>query len=227
MSRRPVRRGSAPEDWKPGPRGRFGGVAQRLRRRPVIERIGVEPSGEITPRESGLTSLGSLRTRPSEQLAWETEQMTAACLLVRSPACYARQLQTNIVQVVRLHPTGFREGPWERLERHKPKGLRIVLRGLGSSNAPRLPGLWGATPRATRPDVQTEIGALREAQRPRIILPRPRPAHGGRAAAWPSATNASIFLAWARISGTTSGFSLVSVTSIPPSMSLATSAISS
>ncbi len=47
--------------------------------RPVIERIGVEPPGEIIPRESGLTSLGCLRTRPSEQLAWETEQMTAAC----------------------------------------------------------------------------------------------------------------------------------------------------
>jgi len=115
-------------------------------RRPVIERIGVEPSGEITPRESGLTSLGCLRTRPSEQLAWETEQMTAACLLVRSPACYARQLQTNIVQVVRLRPTWFREGPWERLERHKPKGLRVVLRGLGRSNAPRLPGPQGSNP---------------------------------------------------------------------------------
>jgi hypothetical protein len=47
--------------------------------RPVIGRIGVEPSGEITPRESGLTSLRCLRTRPSEQLAWETEPMTAAC----------------------------------------------------------------------------------------------------------------------------------------------------
>ena len=35
-------------------------------RRPVIERIGVEPSGEITPRESGPTSLWCLRTRPSE-----------------------------------------------------------------------------------------------------------------------------------------------------------------
>ena len=70
------------------------------------------------------------------------EQLTAACLLVRSPACYARQLQTNIVQVVRLCPTGFREGPWERLELHKPKGLRVVLRALGSSNAPRLPDIW-------------------------------------------------------------------------------------
>ncbi len=79
--------------------------------RPVIGRIGVEPPGEITSRDSGLTSLGCLRTRTSEQLAWETEPMTAACLLVRSPACYARQLQTSIVQVVRLRPTGFREGP--------------------------------------------------------------------------------------------------------------------
>ena len=69
--------------------------------------------------------------------------MTAACLLARSPACSARQLQTSIVQVVHLCPTGFRKEPCERLERHKPKGLRVVLRGLGSSNAPRLPAdLW-------------------------------------------------------------------------------------
>lgn len=108
--------------------------------RPVTVRTGVEPPGEITPRESGPTSLGCLRTRPSEQLAWEAEQMTAACLPVRPPACSARQPRTSIVQVVCLHPTGSREGPWERLERHKPKGLRVVLRGLGSSNAPRLPG---------------------------------------------------------------------------------------
>jgi len=37
--------------------------------------------------------------------------MTAACLLVRSPAGSAPQLQTSIVPVVRLRPTGFREGP--------------------------------------------------------------------------------------------------------------------
>ena len=80
-------------------------------RRPVIGRTRVEPYGEITLRESGLTSLWCLRTRPSEQLAEETEQMTAVNLLVRSPAYYARQPQTRIVQVVRLRPTGFREGP--------------------------------------------------------------------------------------------------------------------
>ena len=67
--------------------------------RPVIGRIRVEPSGEITPRESGLTSPWCLRTRPSEQLAREAEQMTAASLLVRPPADSARQPRTSIVQV--------------------------------------------------------------------------------------------------------------------------------
>jgi hypothetical protein len=103
--------------------------------------IGVEPPGEITPRESGLTSLGCLRTRPSEQLTWEAEQMTAAycwCGLRRVPLVSRRPVSCRWSACLR--PTGFREGPWERLERHKPKGLRVVLRGLGSSNAPRLPG---------------------------------------------------------------------------------------
>ena len=42
---------------------------------PVTGGVGVESSGEITPRESELTSLGCLRTRPSDQLAQETEQI--------------------------------------------------------------------------------------------------------------------------------------------------------
>jgi hypothetical protein len=70
--------------------------------RSVIGRIGVEPPGEITPRESGPTSLGCLRTRPSEELAREAEQMTAALLLVRPPADSAGQPRTSIVQVGRL-----------------------------------------------------------------------------------------------------------------------------
>ena len=36
------------------------------------------------------------------------------------------------------------KGAFERLERHKWKHLRAVLRGLGGSNAPRLPGLGGS-----------------------------------------------------------------------------------
>jgi hypothetical protein len=69
--------------------------------------------------------------------------MTAAycwCGLRRVPLVSPRPVSCRWSACVR--PTGFREGPWERLERHKPKGLRVVLRGLGSSNAPRLPGAW-------------------------------------------------------------------------------------
>ena len=38
-------------------------------RRPVTGRIGVEPSDDITPRASGLTSLGSSVTRELDQPA--------------------------------------------------------------------------------------------------------------------------------------------------------------
>jgi hypothetical protein len=97
--------------------------------RSVIERIGVEPPGAITPRESGPTSLGCLRTRPSDPLAREAEQMTAACCW-----CGLRRIPLVSPGPVSCRwgacPTGSREGPWERLERHKPKGLRAVLRGV-------------------------------------------------------------------------------------------------
>ena len=79
--------------------------------RSVIGRIGVEPPGEITPRDSGPTSLGCLRTKPSDQLAWEAEPMTAALLLVRPPADSAGQPRTSIVQVGPKRSTGSREGP--------------------------------------------------------------------------------------------------------------------
>ena len=84
-----------------GPMGWRVGDEGGSQRRTVIGRTGVEPPSEITPRESGPTSLGCLRTRPSDQLAQETVQMTAASLLVRSPACSARWPQTSIVQAGR------------------------------------------------------------------------------------------------------------------------------
>ena len=81
----------------------------------LLPDIGVEPPGEITLRESGPTSLRCLRTRPSDQLAREAEQMTAALLLVRPPADSAGQPRTSIVQVERPRSTGSREGPWRGL----------------------------------------------------------------------------------------------------------------
>ena len=87
--------------------------------RSVIGRIGVEPPGEITPRESGLTSLGCLRTRPSEQLAWETEQMTAACCW-----CGLRR-----VPLVSSRPVSCR---W--CARAPPGSARDLWRGLSGIN---------------------------------------------------------------------------------------------
>ena len=45
--------------------------------RPVMGRIGVAPSGNITPRESGQTSIRSFLTREPELPTPETKQMTA------------------------------------------------------------------------------------------------------------------------------------------------------
>ena len=80
----------------------------------LLPDIGVEPPGEITPRESGLTSLGCLRTRPSDQLAREAEQMTAAgcwCGLRRIPLVSPGPVSCRWG----AGPTGSREGPWRGL----------------------------------------------------------------------------------------------------------------
>src|SRR5262245_8898179 len=51
-------------------------------RRPVIGRIGVEPHSDITPRESGLTSLGSGVTRePGQQASGGDAEMSQAATL--------------------------------------------------------------------------------------------------------------------------------------------------
>ena len=46
--------------------------------RSVMERIGVKLKGNITPRESGPTSIWSLVTRELEKPAKKTKQMTVA-----------------------------------------------------------------------------------------------------------------------------------------------------
>src|SRR5271157_4627858 len=90
MSRRPVRRGSAPEDWKPGPRGRSGGVAQRLRRRPPQ---GVAPTDARADRPLGNPSS---HRRPPDGFAgsWLREAPPGPAkprLTPRSPAALKTQ----------------------------------------------------------------------------------------------------------------------------------------
>ena len=57
-----------------------------------MERIGIEPSGNIIPRESGQTSIWSLITKKLEKPTQETKQMTVVRLLVRSPAMNSRRV---------------------------------------------------------------------------------------------------------------------------------------
>jgi hypothetical protein len=109
--------------------------------RPVMGRIGVEPQGNITPRESGQTSIGSLITRKVGQLPSSGKADDGRLRLAGAPA---RQ-ETEVAA-----PSEYREsnsfcycvpnGAFERLEPCLGKLGRTVLRGLRASNGPRLPG---------------------------------------------------------------------------------------
>ena len=82
--------------------------------RPVTGRIGVAPSDDITPRASGLTSLGSSVTRELEQPAGGKQMSAAATLAGASPDAptdwraidwhamrrIVRRLQARIVKAV-------------------------------------------------------------------------------------------------------------------------------
>ncbi len=50
-----------------------------------------------------------------------------------------RRLQARIVKATQELRSRVPHGAFERLERYELKGSRTVLRGLGGSNAPRLP----------------------------------------------------------------------------------------
>ena len=64
--------------------------------------IGVAPTGNITPRESGQTSIWSCLTREFDQPPEERKQMTAVVTLTGalSARLTARRLQARMVKVV-------------------------------------------------------------------------------------------------------------------------------
>ena len=68
----------------------------------VMEGIGVAPTGNITPRESALTSVWSCITREFGQPPKERRQMTAVVTLTGalSDRFTVRRLQTRMVKVV-------------------------------------------------------------------------------------------------------------------------------
>ena len=80
--------------------------------------IGVEPTGEITPCESKLTSIGSLSTRSFGELTEEGKQMTAAKVkagdTVPKPTAgatsHAEDLPSGVVFGVWSAPNPYRAG---------------------------------------------------------------------------------------------------------------------
>ena len=72
---------------------------------PVIGWIGVEPTGNIAPRESALTSVWSCVTRKLGQPLEERKQMTAVATLTGalSDRIPGRRLQVRMVKVVPQH----------------------------------------------------------------------------------------------------------------------------
>jgi len=74
-------------------------------RHPVMGWIGVEPTGNIAPRESALTSVWSCVTRKLGQPLQERKQMTAVATLTGalSDRIPVRRLQVRMVKVVPQH----------------------------------------------------------------------------------------------------------------------------
>ena len=74
----------------------------RSERHPVMGWIGVAPTGNMTPRESGLTSIWSCITREFGQPPEERRQMTAVATLTGalSHRMTVRRLQARMVKVV-------------------------------------------------------------------------------------------------------------------------------
>jgi RNA-directed DNA polymerase len=126
-------------------------------RRPVAGRIRVEPSGDITRRESGLTSLWSFVTRESEQPAQGEKQMSAAATLAGASPDAAtdwhainwhalrrivRRLQARIVKAVR-------EGRWGKVQAlswlltHSFAGRALAVLRVTQNQGCRTPGVDG------------------------------------------------------------------------------------
>src|SRR5712671_4532060 len=105
--------------------------------------IGVAPTGNITPRASGQTSIWSCITRELGQPLKERKQMTAVATLTGalSDRMTVWRLQARMVKVV---PDTWHDrvpqGAFARLELLEGKLSRAVLRGLDGSNPARLPG---------------------------------------------------------------------------------------
>ena len=110
----------------------------RRERYSVMGQIGVELQGDITPHESGQTSIGCLVTRKLGELTLGSKADDSRHAGAASRMRDACQQQMSIVKVV-LSTTGFREEPFEMPELPEGKLSRAVLRGRERGNSLLLP----------------------------------------------------------------------------------------
>jgi RNA-directed DNA polymerase len=157
--------------------------------RSVMEQIGVEPSGKITSRESGPTSLGSFFTKESGKPTRETRQMTADSSVGAVSGAEVnwhaidwqkvhrnvRRLQVRIVKAVK-------EGRWGRVKAlqhlltHSFSGKALAVRRVTENQGKRTPGVDGVV--WDTPEKKAEAtGSLRQrgySTRPlrRVYIPK-------------------------------------------------------
>ena len=94
-----------------GLRVREGGGSER---RPVMGRIGIEPKGDITPRESEQTSDWSLVTRELGKPAKEAMQMTANLVVSVHETVAPRWVRCSFPRQDGLAPGRLASGPPKR-----------------------------------------------------------------------------------------------------------------
>jgi RNA-directed DNA polymerase len=126
--------------------------------RPVMGRIGIEAKADIIPRESGLTSIGSIFTREHGEPLKEGKQMKAsenACAPSGKTVDWrqiewhqvyqnTRRLQARIVKATQ-------EGRWgkvkalQRLPTHSYSGKTLAVRRVTENQGKRTPGVDDVT----------------------------------------------------------------------------------
>ena len=122
-----------------------------------MDGIGIEPQGNIIPRETGLTSTGSLITRELDKLLKEAKQMKAAiestnaCAASRQPTDWhaidwhkvnktVKKLQARIVKATQ-------EGKWgqvkalQHLLTHSFSGKALAVRRVTENQGKNTPGV--------------------------------------------------------------------------------------
>jgi hypothetical protein len=158
--------------------------------RPVMGRIGVEPSGDITPRESEQTSLWSFLTRKLGKPPKETKRMTAvetqAGAVSHEPTDWraidwrkvhqnARRLQARIVKATREGGRG-KVKALQRLLTHSFSGKALGVRRVTENQGKKTPGVdrvvWDASEKKAKAVDEPRQRGYQALPRRRVNIPK-------------------------------------------------------